>query len=96
MIKATKNQLFAILTIPSLIRADQSGLLDFSSNAFPKSEVQMRFLTYISEQEVKPILKALIKRKIRAKENFVGRVPDLGQKPFPRMIIRDGEEILSS
>ena len=93
MIKATKNQLFAILTVPSLIRADQSGLLDFGSQRFSKSEVQMRFLTTLSEQEVKP-MKALIKRKIRTKENFVGRVPDLGQKPFPRMIIRDGEEIL--
>jgi sugar-specific transcriptional regulator TrmB len=93
MIKETKNQLLAILTVPSLVRADQSGLLDFASGRFSKSKFQLRFLTHLSEQELK-LMKSLIKRKTNAEANFVGRVPDLGQRPFPRMFIRDEEEIL--
>ena len=93
MIKETKSQLLAILTVPSLIHADQSGLLDFASGRFSKSKFQLRFLIHLSEQEVRP-MKALINKKARAEVNFVGRVPDLEQKPFPRMFIRDEEEIL--
>jgi len=93
MLKETKSHLLAILTVPSLLRTDQSGLLDVASKRFSKSKLQLRFLTSLSEQEVKP-MKALMKRRTKQKANFTGRVPDLGLRPFPRLIIRDEEELL--
>jgi sugar-specific transcriptional regulator TrmB len=92
-VKDTKSQFLAILTVPSLLKADQSGLLDVASKLFSKSKSQLKFLIQISEQDVTP-MKALIKRITRDKVNFIGRVPDFDLRPFPRMFIRDGEEVM--
>jgi len=93
MIRETKKQLSTILTVPNLLRAEQAGLLDAASARFSKPEVQLRFLTHLSEKEVTPI-KAFMKRKAKNKANIVGKVPILGLRAFPRLFVRDEEEAL--
>jgi sugar-specific transcriptional regulator TrmB len=93
MITETKNQISTMTTVPSLIRADQFGLFDVGFKHPSKSEVKFRFLTELSEQKV-PAMKNLLKGITEAKLNFEGRSPDLGLRLFPRMVIRDKDEIL--
>jgi sugar-specific transcriptional regulator TrmB len=93
MIKETKNQLSAISPVSALVRADQFGLLDVAFNHPLKSQIQFRFLTELSDQNLN-VGKALIKRKPKAGFNIRGRNPNLGLRLFPRMVIRDSKEIL--
>jgi sugar-specific transcriptional regulator TrmB len=91
MIQETKSKLSAISTVPSLMRADQFGLFDVGSEQPLKSEIQFRFLTEVSEQNI-DAMKSLLKEMTNAKISFEGRTPDLGLRLFPRMVIRDEEE----
>jgi sugar-specific transcriptional regulator TrmB len=93
MITETKHQISTMTTVPSLIRADQFGLFDVGFHHPLKSKTKFRFLTELSEQNVPP-MKALLKGITEARLNFEGRNPDLGLKLFPRMVIRDKDEIL--
>jgi sugar-specific transcriptional regulator TrmB len=93
MITETKNQISIMSTVPSLMRADQFGLFDVGFKHPLKSKIKFRFLTEISEQNV-PAMKNLLKGIIHARINFEGRNPDLGLRLFPRMVIRDKDEIL--
>jgi sugar-specific transcriptional regulator TrmB len=93
MITETKNQLLTISTIPSLIRADQLGLFDAVSSHPLRSNVQLRFLTELSGQSSNAIT-ALLEKASKARINFRWKNPDLGLRPFPRMVIRDDEEVL--
>jgi sugar-specific transcriptional regulator TrmB len=93
MITETKNQISTMTTAPSLMRADQFGLFDIGFQHPLKSKIKFRFLTEMSEQNV-PAMKALLKGITDAKLNFEGRNPDLGLRLFPRMVIRDEDEIL--
>jgi len=93
MIRETKEQLSTILTVPSLLRAEQAGLLDAVSARSSKPVAQFRFLTHLSEKEVASV-KAFMKRKAKNKANIVGRVPVLGLRPFPRLFVRDEEEAM--
>ena len=93
MITETKNQISTMTTVPSLIRADQFGLFDVGFKHPLKSRVKFRFLTEMSEQNV-PAMKTLLKEIADARLNFEGRNPDLGLRLFPRMVIRDEDEIL--
>jgi sugar-specific transcriptional regulator TrmB len=93
MIKETRNQLSAVATVPSLVRANQFGLLDVAFNRPLKSKIQFRFLTELSEQNLNA-MKALLEKTSKAGFNFKGRNPDLGLRLSPRMVIRDDEEII--
>jgi sugar-specific transcriptional regulator TrmB len=93
MIKETKNQLSAVATVPSLIRADQFGLLDTAFGHPFESKIQFRFLTELSEQNLNA-MKALLEKTSKSGFNFKGRNPDLGLQLAPRMVIRDDEEII--
>lgn len=93
MIKETKSQLSAVLTVKGLLRADQFGLLDAAFNHPLKSQVQFRFLTELSQKNMNA-MKTLLKRKPKTIVSFKGRNPDLGLCLSPRMVIRDEEEIL--
>lgn len=93
MITETKNHLSTISTVPSLVRADQMGLFDVVASHPLRSKIQLRFLTELTDQSPNAI-KALLKKASKAKINFRGKNPDLGLRPFPRMVIRDDEEAL--
>jgi len=93
MMMETKNQISTMTTVPSLLRADQFGLFDVGSRHPLKSKIKFRFLTELPEQNVPP-MKILLKEIAQANLNFEGRNPDLGLRLFPRMVIRDKDEIL--
>lgn len=92
MIENTTIKLSAISTVKDLVRAEQFGVFDFAYNHPLKTEVKFRFLTEINNQNLKAI--KLLKTKLRTELNFKGRNPDLGLSLFPRMVVRDEEEIL--
>ncbi|MFB3888506.1 MAG: TrmB family transcriptional regulator [Candidatus Bathyarchaeia archaeon] len=93
MINNTQRQLSIVSTVQGLLQADRYGLLDAAFEHPLKSQVQFRFLTELSEQNVNA-MKTLLGRKPQAGVNFKGRNPDLGLRLPPRMVIRDEEEIL--
>ena len=93
MINETKQQLSAISTVPGLFRGYQSGLFDAVFQHPLKSNIQFRFLTELSQENV-CVVKNLLQRIPNDGLNFRGRIPDLGLRLSPRMVIRDDEEIL--
>ena len=93
MMKETKCQLSVISTVQGLLMADKFGLIDAAFKHVVNSQIQFRFLTELSEQDVK-LMKTILKRKPKTGLNFKGRTPDLGLRLSPRMVIRDEEEIL--
>ena len=93
MINATKQQLSAISTAPGLFRGYQSGLFDAAFQHPLKSNIQFRFLTELAQENLGAV-KNLLQRIPNDGLNFRGRIPDLGLRLSPRMVIRDNEEIL--
>lgn len=93
MIRETKRQLSTISTVSGLVRADQFGLFDAAFDNPLKSQIQFRFLTELSDQNLNAV-KTLLKRTAKTGFNFKGRNPNLGLQLSPRMVIRDEEEIL--
>jgi sugar-specific transcriptional regulator TrmB len=93
MIVETKNHLSTISTVPGLVRADQMGLFDVVSRHPLRSEIQLRFLTEFSGQSSN-VVNALLEKASKAGVNFRGKNSGLGLRPFPRMVIRDDEEVL--
>jgi sugar-specific transcriptional regulator TrmB len=93
MINETKSQLSIISTVSGLARADQFGLLDAGFKHPLRSKVQFRFLTHVTEQNVNTI-KALLKETPKAELRFEIRTPNLGLRLFPRMVMRDEEEVV--
>jgi sugar-specific transcriptional regulator TrmB len=91
MIKETKNQFSIITTVNALVRADQFGLYDAAFKNPLKSKIEFRFLTELSNQNLK-VIKEILKKTSKKGINFRGRNPDLGLSLFPRMVIRDKEE----
>ena len=76
-----------------MIRADQLGLLDASFKNKLQSKVQFRLLTHLTEKNVRA-MKALLKETPKAELRFKIRNPNLGLRWFPRMVIRDQEEVV--
>jgi sugar-specific transcriptional regulator TrmB len=93
MIRETKRQFAALVTIPGLVRADQHGLFTAVFNHPLKNKIQFRFLTELNEQDLNAI-KALLREIPKTKLKIKGRNTDIGLKFSPRMAIRDEEEIL--
>ena len=93
MINETKSQLSTISSVAGLVQADLLGLFDAAFNHPLKSKLQFRFLTELSKQNVDAI-KTILKGRPSGSFRFKGRNPDLGLRLFPRMVIRDDEEIM--
>jgi sugar-specific transcriptional regulator TrmB len=93
MIKECKEQFDVVASVPSLTRADEYGVLDTAFQHPSRSKIQFRFLTELNELNMTAI-KSLLKKAPKRGFNFKGRNPDLGLSLFPRMVIRDNEEIL--
>jgi sugar-specific transcriptional regulator TrmB len=93
MINEMKNQLSIISTVSGLVRADQFGLLDAGFKHPLRSKIQFRLLTHLSEQNLRA-MKALLKETPKAGLRFEIRNPNLGLRLFPRMVLRDEEEVV--
>jgi sugar-specific transcriptional regulator TrmB len=93
MLQETKNRFSTISSVSGLLRANQHGLFDNSYKKFSDSGIQFKFITELSDQNLGAI-RTLLTEMARAKLNFEGRTPDLGLRLFPRMVIRDQEEVM--
>ena len=91
MVNETKNQLSATSIAPALVRINEFGILDAAFTHPLKSQIQFRFLTELTAQDLEAA-KALFKRIPAAGVNLKGRTPELGLKLYPQMVIRDEEE----
>lgn len=93
MVNETTNQLSAVAPVQNLVTADRFDIFDTAFNHTLKSNIEFRFLTEVSEQNVGTI-KILLNRIPKVKFNFKGRNPDMGLQLSPRMVTRDDQEIL--
>ena len=80
-----------VATVSSLASADGFGLLDAAFSHPLGSKIQFRFLTELSRTNVEA-MKKLLEKQPKICLNLNGKVPDIGLKLCPRMIIRDEEE----
>jgi sugar-specific transcriptional regulator TrmB len=92
MIKQTKQQLSIIAAVSGIMRSDRYGITNEIINHPLKDKIKFRLLTDITNADIKAI--RLLKKKLKSGADLRGRNTELGAKPFPRMIIRDREEIL--
>lgn len=92
MIKETKHQLSSTLTVAGLARAEQFGVFDAAYNHPLKSTIKFHFLTELSRQNLKAM--KLLMPKLKSELNIRGITSDSSLALAPRMVIRDGEEIL--
>ncbi len=93
MFQETKHQFSTISSVSGLLRTNQQGLFETSLKKHAESRVQFRFLTEITDQNAGAV-KGFLKDIERTKISFEGRTPDFGLRLFPRMVIRDQEEVL--
>ena len=93
LVKETNDQLSAISTVAGLMRGDQFGIFDALHEHHLKSNVQVRLITYLSGKNT-DIVKRLFNRMPKSRPIFKWRIPDLGLKLYPPMLIKDQEELL--
>ena len=92
MIKQTKNQLSIVTNMQDSLRGDRFGLSSEVSKLMLHKNIKLRFLMDIDKLNTASI--SFIEKKLRKNAQLLGRNPELGARPFPRMVIQDQEEIL--
>ena len=92
MIRQTKNTLSIIATVPGIMRSDRFGITNEIINHPLRNKIKFRFLTDVTNTDIASI--RFLHKKLRDNAHLRGRNPELGIRPFPRMVIRDLEEIL--
>lgn len=93
MIAETRRQISAITTVQNMLRADQDGIYDLAFKHRLKHQIQFRFLTELSSQNL-PGMKTILKNMSRAGFNFRGRNPDLGLHVSQQLVLKDDNELL--
>jgi len=93
MILETKFQLSTMTTDSQMFHADQFGVFEACSSNPLKDQIKFRFLTEFSKHNLSP-MKTFLREVAKAKLNFEGRIPDLGLRLFPKMILRDEDEAM--
>jgi len=92
MIEKTENEFSAVSLVSDLARAEKFGVLDPVYLHPRKSKIQFRFLTDVNQQNLEAF--RLLRANLKSGLNIKARNPDLGLALFPRMVIRDNQEIL--
>jgi len=93
IIRDTKAQLSIATTFHALMLSDRLGIFDIAFNHKSRSQMQCRFLSELSKANLRAA-KALASKASKAGFNFHARNPHFGLSQFPRMVIRDDEEVL--
>jgi CBS domain-containing protein/sugar-specific transcriptional regulator TrmB len=93
MMKETRSQLSIMSTVQGLVRANESGLFGAVVGQALKSKIQFRFLTELSHKNLEA-MKNLLKRIPNNGSYIQGRDIESGLRVFPRLVIRDEEEIV--
>lgn len=93
MIQETNSQLSTISSVAGLVRADQFGMFNPDFVQTVKKPIQFRFLTELSLQNI-DAMKGLLTGLENAKITFEGKTSEIGLRPFPRMVMKDREEVI--
>ena len=92
MIEETKTQFSVLSNFSGLLRAEQFGVLDTIRNHPLKSDIKFRVITEVQKNH-----RGMMKELLDSLDSCImirGRNADIGLPLFPRMIIRDNQEIL--
>jgi sugar-specific transcriptional regulator TrmB len=92
LVENTASNLSAIMSVADLVRAEQFGVFESAYESRKKSKKDFCFITDLTKNNLKAI--KLLKPKLKSALNVKARNPDLGLALFPRMVIRDNEELL--
>jgi sugar-specific transcriptional regulator TrmB len=93
MVGATRKRLSSVCTVEGLVRASHFGLFESISDHPLNSTINFRFLTEVTNSNLTTVT-SLLRGPLKTNVNLKGRNPDLGLRLFPRMVIRDNEEII--
>jgi len=92
MIKDTRNQFSGILPVSALARAERFGVFEAAHNHPLKNRLKFQFVTDVTSQNIEAL--RLLKPKLRAELCLKIRNSESEVTTSPRVVIRDGEEIL--
>ncbi|MEJ2242547.1 MAG: hypothetical protein P8Y18_10470, partial [Candidatus Bathyarchaeota archaeon] len=92
MISETKNELISIVTVNGLLKAEKFGVLDTILKHPSRSKIKFRYLTNVNEDNLSSI--KFIVDKLNPVFSLKGKNPKLQDSLFPRLVIRDKEEML--
>jgi sugar-specific transcriptional regulator TrmB len=92
LIENTTSNFSAVSLVSDFVRSEQFGVLDSVYSHPKKNELEFRFLTDVNQQNLKAF--KLLRAKLKPVLHIKSRNPDLGLALFPRMVIRDNQEIL--
>ena len=92
MVKETKKEFLTIASVNGLLTAFRYGIFE-EAKTFPlENKIEFRFITQLAKDNLE-IIKPLLK-SIRTEVNIEGRVPERSSSVFPRVVIKDRNEIL--
>jgi pimeloyl-ACP methyl ester carboxylesterase len=92
MILKTKTKFSAIQSIPDLVRIEQYGIFDAIYDHPKKTKVKFKFLTELSQRDLKTI--KLLTKKLETGFDLNARNPSTDFSLLPRMVTRDNAEVL--
>ena len=92
MIKETKKEFVTLCSVYGMIMAEKYGIFEEAKNHPLKDKVKFRLLTQITKDDIK-VTKSILKT-IGTKVNIKGRDPERSSLVFPRVVIKDRNEIL--
>jgi sugar-specific transcriptional regulator TrmB len=92
MILDTQSQISIVSNISGFLRADRFGVFDVINKHPNRSKIKFRLVTEISKQDIQPT-KHLIEN-LNSILRVKARNTDIGLSLFPKMVIRDNEELL--
>lgn len=92
MIQETKRQFCAMSNLPDLLRADQFGVFDILQDFPNVPEIRFRIITEVSDCLLIELKNFLV--GINSQIRFRARNDDVELSLFPKMVLRDNEEVL--
>jgi len=92
MIKETKTHFGGLLTISTLARTEQYGVFEAIQKNLLKSKPQFQFVTNLTSQDMEFV--KLIRPQLNSGINLKLKCNTPESNPFPRVFIRDEEDIL--
>ncbi len=93
MMQETKSGFSVIADVKTLGLVDWLGLFENAALRTSNSEINFQFLTELTAQNVNA-MRAFLGKKPQRALVFRARNPDLGLSLFPKLVLRDGEELL--
>lgn len=92
MVRETKKDFVTISSVYGILRADIYGIFEGIANHPLKNKIKFRFITQLAKDDVKGIMEVL--QNLADSVNVKGRVPEISSSVFPRVIIKDRNQIL--